>query len=107
MSENKHLTLDERNFIEQELTKFYYRTLHSSNTYKTLFSESRQIINLTKLELSNSNRIASFQIKNDTLSLIFQKQFTLYTTLYNYISKNYLSVRNTEPLKLVKTKSIK
>lgn len=92
------------------LTKFYYRALPSFNAYKTLLSESRQGINLTELELSNLDRIVSPLIKRgQSISHIHKTNDLPCTraTLYNYVSKNYLSARNIDLPRLVKMKKRK
>lgn len=46
-----------------KLAKYYYKALPSFNAYKTTLSELSQGINMTKLQLSNLNRIVSLLIK--------------------------------------------
>lgn len=91
-------------------TKYYYKALPSDNAYRTLLSEARQGANLNEFELSKLDNIISPLIKNgQSISHIHKTHEFNCTrqTLYNYLRKNYLSVRNIDLPRSVKLKKRK
>lgn len=78
-------------------TKYYYRALIAFKDYKTSLSESRQGISLTKLELSNLDALVSPQVLNGKSIASVHRLLNVdcsLSSLYNYVEKGYLSVRN-------------
>lgn len=80
-----------------KLAKYYYRALPSYNKYKNTLSVSRQGINLSSEELCKLDNTVSPLVKQgQTISHIYQTQDLncSKSSLYNYIDKNQLSIRN-------------
>jgi len=87
MSNQRHLLLEDLNYIEQALPSF--------NAYKTILSESRQGINMSEMELCNLYKIISPLVKRGQSILHIHRTNDIQctrATLYNYLSKNCFSV---------------
>lgn len=97
MNENKHLTLDERNFIEQELTK------------NTSFREIARYLSKDPTTISKEVRKHRIRKEGQSISHIHRTNDLPCTraTLYNYVSKNCFSARNIDLPRLVKMKKRK
>jgi len=92
------------------LEKYYYRALISFNNYKTKLSETRTGIHMSEEELCKLDAIVSPLVKQgQSIAHIHSTHNIPCTsaTLYNYISKNYLSVGNLDLHRKVKFKSRK
>lgn len=97
MSENKHLTLDERNFIEQELSK------------NTSFKEIAKYLSKDPTTISKEVRKHRIRKEGQSISHVHKTNDLPCTraTLYNYVSKNCFSARNIDLPRLVKMKKRK
>ena len=90
--------------------KFYYKALPSFNNYKHILSTSRQGINLPSDELCELDNIVSPLIKQgQSIAHIYQTQDLKCSksSLYNYIQKQQLSVRNIDLPRRVRFKARK
>ena len=87
------------------LDKYYYKSLLAFKDCKSNLSSSREGTSLSELELANLNDILTSQIlKGKSVAIIHKNLKTecSLSSLYNYIEKGYLTVRNIDLARKVK-----
>lgn len=87
------------------LDKFYYKALIAFKSYKSDLSTCREGISLNELELAKLDSIVSPQVLNGKSIASIHKNLSTncsLSSLYNYIEKGYLSVRNIDLPRKVK-----
>lgn len=87
------------------LDKFYYRALIAFKSYKSDLSTCREGISLNELELAKLDSLISPQVLNGKSIASIHKNLSTdcsLSSLYNYIEKGYLSVRNIDLPRKVK-----